>query len=330
MALQLSIGLTSNPRTWPILDGTVKPDGIELNISIVPPSELFWRQLRFADFDVSEMSLSSLMMTIARGDERWLGLPVFTTRFFFQTWALKRTDAGIATPSDLKGKRVGVPEYQQTAALWSRGILEHDFGVRPRDMEFWMERVPERSHAGATGFKAPEGVTIHQIPPEKSIGSMLAANELHATLMYFPGHGIIDRSTEDLSTNPKIAPLFPDPIAEGTRYYRKTGLYPINHGMIVRKSIAEKNPWIVLNLYKAFEAAREIADRQRVQHVEYHILSGQVAPEAKAAFEKPVLRHGIKANRNILETAAQYSHEQGLTPRLMKLDEIFAPSVMDQ
>ena len=330
MKLQLSIGLTSNPRTWPVLDGTVKPDGIELIPSIVSPSELFWRQLRFGDFDASEMSFSSLMMTIAGGDQRWLGLPVFTTRYFFQTWALKRRDAGIASPSDLKGKRVGVPEYQQTAALWSRGILQHDFGVRPQDMEFWMERVPERSHAGATGFKHPPGVTIHQIPPEKNIGSMLVAHELDATLMYFPGHGIIDRSSVDLSSNSDIAPLFADPIAEGTRYYKKTGLYPINHGMIVRRSIAETHPWVVLNLYKAFERANEIAHKQRMAHVEYHIASGLIPPETRGALDTQVLRHGIKFNRKILETAAQYSQEQGLTPRLMRLDEIFAPSTMDQ
>ena len=330
MNLQLSIGLTSNPRTWPILDGTVKPDGIDLVTSIVGPSELFWRQLRFGDFDASEMSFSSLMMTIAGGDERWLGLPVFTTRFFFQTWALKRRDAGIALPADLKGKRVGVPEYQQTAALWSRGILQNEHGVRPQDVEWWMERVPERSHGGATGFKPPPGVTIHQIPPEKNIGSMLLARELDATLMYFPGHGIIDRSTADLSSHPEIAPLFPDPVAEGTRYYKKTGLYPINHGMIVRRSIAEKQPWVVLNLYKAFERANEIAHRQRMQHVEYHIVSGLIPPETRSALDTQILCHGIKANRNILETAARYSHEQGLTPRLMRLDEIFAPSTLDQ
>lgn len=330
MTLKLSIGLTSNPRTWPILDGTVKPDGIELVPSIVSPSELFWRQLRFADFDVSEMSLSSLMMTLARGDERWLGLPIFTTRFFFQTWALKRRDVGIKTPADLKGKRVGVPEYQQTAALWTRGILQHEFGVRPQDMEFWMERVPERSHGGATGFKPPPGVTVHQIPPEKNIGSMLLARELDATLMYFPGHGIIDRSTADLASHPEIAPLFPDPVAEGTRYYRKTGLYPINHGMILRRRIAEQDPWVVLNLFKAFVQAAEIADRQRSQHIEYYIAAGLVPPETGTALEAPLLRHGIKANRNILETAAQYSYEQGLTPRLLRLDEIFAPSTRDQ
>ncbi|HUK59465.1 MAG TPA: hypothetical protein VLV50_09565 [Stellaceae bacterium] len=329
--LQLSIGLTNNPRTWPILDGTVKPDGIDLVISIVSPSELFWRQLRFADFDASEMSLSSLMMTIAGGDERWTGIPVFTTRYFFQTWALKRRDSGISSPSDLRGKRVGVPEYQQTAALWSRGILQHEFGVRPQEMEFWMERVPERSHAGATGFKPPPGVTIHQIPPEKNIGTMLMSRELHATLMYFPGMvGMIDRSSIDLSHHPDIVPLFPDPIAEGTRYYKKTGLYPINHGMIVRRRIAQQEPWVVLNLYKAFERANEIAHQQRMAHVEYHIASGLLPPETRTALDTQVLKHGIKFNRNILETAARYSHEQGLTPRLMKLEEIFAASTLDQ
>jgi len=330
MKLQLSIGITNNPRTWPILDGTVKPDGIELIPSIVSPSELFWRQLRFGDFDASEMSMSSLMMTIARGDERWVGIPVFTTRFFFQTWALIRRDAGISSPSDLKGKRVGVPEYQQTAALWSRGILQHDFGVRPQDIEHWMERVPERSHAGATGFKAPAGVTIHQIPPEKNIGSMMLAKELHATLMYFPGMaGIIDRSTIDLEHHPDIAPLFPDPVAEAKRYYAKHHIYPINHGMILRREIAEKNPWAVLNLYEAFAAANEIANKRRMQYVEYHLAAGAVPPEYKSVLERPMLMHGIKYNRLTLETAARYSHEQGLTPRLLKLEEIFAPSVMD-
>ena len=130
MKLQLSLAITSNPRTWPILDGTVQPDGIELVPTILHPSEMFWRQLRFADFDLSEMSVSSLMMARAGGDERWLGLPVFTTRKFFHTEIMVRRDSGIDKPADLKGRRVGVPEYQQTAALWTRGVLQHEFGVR--------------------------------------------------------------------------------------------------------------------------------------------------------------------------------------------------------
>jgi len=330
MKLQLSLALASNPRSWPILDGTVQSDGVELIPTVVHPSELFWRQLRFADFDVSEMSFSSLMMARASGDERWVGLPIFTTRKFFHTQMLARRAAGIDKPADLKGKRVGVPEYQQTAALWGRGILQYEFGVPPTEMEFWMERVPSHSHAGATAFKPPPGVTIHQIPPEKSIGAMMVAGELDATLHYLTHRNLVDRSRVDLDHHPAIKTLFPDPVAEGVRYYKKTGIYPINHGMVVRREIAEKHPWVVLNLLKAFDAANEIANTQRLEHIEYHVASGVISQDAAKALAEPALRHGIKANRKILETAAQYSLEQGLTPRLMKLDEVFAASTMDQ
>src|SRR6266478_2826146 len=178
MNIPISIAMASNPRTWPIFDGRVTPDGITLIPSSVHPSELFWRQLRFADFDVSDMSFSSLMMARSKGDDRWIGLPIFTTRKFFHAEILVRRDSGIERPADLKGRRVGVPEYQQTAALWTRGVLEHEFGVPQTEMEYWMERVPTHSHAGGTGFKPPPGVTIHQIPIEKSIGSMTVSGEL--------------------------------------------------------------------------------------------------------------------------------------------------------
>src|ERR1700722_13421523 len=134
MKLQLSLAISSNPRTWPILDGAVQPDGIELVPTILHPAEMFWRQLGFGDFDVSEMSMSSLMMARAGGDERWVGLPIFTTRKFFHTEILVRRDAKIEKPSDLKGRRVGVPEYQQTGALWTRVVLQHEFGVPATDM----------------------------------------------------------------------------------------------------------------------------------------------------------------------------------------------------
>ena len=330
MKLQLSLAIASNPRSWPILDGTVKPDGIELIPTILHPSELFWRQLRFADFDVSEMSFSSLMMARAGGDERWVGLPIFTTRKFFHAQILVRRDAGIDKPADLRGKRVGVPEYQQTAALWARGILQHEFGVSPTEMEFWMERVPSHSHAGATAFKPPPGVTIHQIPADKDIGGMMLSGELDAVLHYLTSRNLVDRSRADLDNHPAIKPLFADPAGEGVRYFRKTGIFPINHGMVVRRAIAEQHPWVVLNLLKAFDAANEIANAQRMEHIEYHRAAGLIAPDAAKALAEPVLRHGIKANRKILETAAAYSLEQGLTPRLMKLDEVFATSTMDQ
>jgi 4,5-dihydroxyphthalate decarboxylase len=330
MNIPLSIAMASNPRTWPIFDGRVKPDGIDLVPSTVHPSELFWRQLRFADFDVSEMSFSSLMMAKAKGDDRFVGLPIFTTRKFFHSEILVRKDSGIEVPGDLKGRRVGVPEYQQTAALWTRGALQHEFGVEPKDMVFWMERLPSHSHRGALGFVPPADVTINQIPPEKNIGSMMLSGELEAVIHYIVDANLVDRSTADLWNHPAIRPLFPDPAAEGVRYYRKTGMFPINHGMVIRRELAHKHPWIVLNLYKAFERASEIADRERLQHAEYHLAAGLLPQEARKSLCVPLVRHGIKANRKVLETASEYSREQGLTPRRIALEEVFAASAMDQ
>lgn len=327
MNLQLSIGLMANPRTWPILDGRVKPDGIDLVPSEVFASELFWRQLKFGDFDLAEMSMSTLMMAVAQGDNRWLGIPVFTTRKFFHAEIFVRRSAGIEKPSDLKGRRVGVPEYQQTAALWTRGALEHEFGVRARDMEWWMERVPSHSHRGAVGFEPPAGVVIKQVPADKSLGSMMLSGEIDATVHYIRRTNLVDRSTADLANHPEIRPLFPDPRAEGARYYKKTGLYPINHGMVIKRELAERHPWVVLNVLKAFERANEIAERERVEHARYHVDTGLVPPDALGV---QLIKHGVRANRLVLETAAEYSQEQGLTPRRVKLEELFAASAMEQ
>jgi 4,5-dihydroxyphthalate decarboxylase len=325
--LKLSIGMMENPRTWPIFDGRVKADGIDLVPSEVFASELFWRQLKFGDFDLAEMSMSTLMMAVAQGDTRWVGIPVFTTRKFFHTEILVRRAAGIAKPGDLKGKRVGVPEYQQTAALWARGALEHEFGVRASDMEWWMERVPSHSHRGAVGFEPPPGVTIRQVPAEKSLGSMMLSGEIEATVHYIRRTNLVDRSTVDLANHPEVRPLFPDPLAEGVRYYRKTALLPINHGMVVKRELAERHPWVVLNVLKAFERANELAERERLEHACYHVDAGLVDGEA---LRTPLVRHGVKANRLVLEAAAQYSQEQGLTPRRVKLEELFAPSTLEQ
>jgi 4,5-dihydroxyphthalate decarboxylase len=330
MKITLSMAISSNPRTWPILDGTVKPDGIDLVPTVLHPSEMFWRQLRYAEFDVSEMSVSSLLISIAKGDKRWVGVPVFTTRRFFHTGILIRKDAGIDSPADLKGKRVGVPEYQQTGALWARGVLQHEFGVAPKDMEFWMERTPDISHGHATGFTAPAGVTIHQIPSEKNIGSMMLSGELQATLMYIVDPNLVDRSTLDLWNHPDIRPLFPDTRAEAIRYYKKTGIYHINHGMVVKREIAEKHPWVPLNVLKAFEKANEAANDRRMAHVEYYLDAGLLPPEAGPSLRKPLVMHGVRSNRNTLETAAGFSFEQGLTNRRVTLEEVFAASTLER
>ncbi|MGA0345137.1 MAG: hypothetical protein ACO3N9_01195 [Alphaproteobacteria bacterium] len=329
--IQLSAGLPSNPRTWPILDGSVVVDGLELLPSIIFPSELFWRQLRFGDFDISEMSFSSLIKTIARGDDRWVGLPIFMTRRFFHTEMIARTDRGIQSPVDLKGKLVGVPEYQQTAALWTRGALQHEFGVSPKDMEFWMERVPDHSHAGATDFRPPSDVIINQIPLEKSIGSMMVDGELDAAVYYIWGKdNLIDRSKVNLLARDDMKSIFPDPHAEGVRYFQKTGIYPINHTMVIKRSLVEQHPWLPLNLLKLFEAANNLANTRRMQHVDYYFKAGFINAEAMDGLRKPLVEYGIKANRLTLETAAEYSFEQGLTDRLVGLEEVFAESTLEQ
>jgi 4,5-dihydroxyphthalate decarboxylase len=331
MNLQLSIGMANNPRTRPILEGKVKPDGIDLICTPIHASELFWRQLRFGDFDISEMSFSSLMIAIAQGDTRWVGLPIFTTRRMFQVGTLVRKDRGIDKPADLKGRKLGVPEYQQTAALWTRGFLQHEYDVHPRDIEFWMERNPEHSHGGATGFRPPADVKLHYIPTSTNMGEMMLEGKLDGALRYLAGtDNLVDRSSLDLYNHPDFKTIFPDPHAEGMRWFKKTGIYPINHGMVIKREIAEKHPWTVLNIYKAFEKANELAEKARREAVEYHLETGLVPPESGKALKTPIVRHGVAANRKVLETAAQWSYEQGLTPRLMKIEELFAPSVMEQ
>lgn len=330
MKLNLSVAMDENPRTYPILNGTVAPDGIDWIPTTVFPSELFWRQLKFGDFDVSEMSFSSLIKAIARGDDRWVGIPIFTTHHFFQNWIVVRKSSGIEKPEDMRGRRIGVPEFQQTAALWSRGILKHEFGVDQTEMEFFMERLPETSHGGSTGFEPPPGVTVNQIPREKDIGQMMLDGELDATLLYLPHNNLIDRSSADLDSHPDFGSLFPDPSTEALRYYRKTNIFPINHTVVIKREIAEANPWAVLNILKAFNAANDIANAQRMEHIQHYRAAGLIDAATYDALGQPLIQHGIKANRETLEAAALYSFEQALTSRQVSLEEVFAKSTLDQ
>ena len=327
--LKLSLAITNNPRTRPLIDGRVTVDGVDFDKTVLGPAEMFWRQLNKAEFDVSELSMSEMMIIRSRGDERFVGLPIFTTRRFYHTGIFVRKDAKIDSPADLKGKTIGVPEYIQTSALWTRGVLQSEFGVAPSDMKFFMERLPTRCHAGAIGFTYPSGVTVNQIPPDKSIGSMLVSGELQACMSYNRHSDVIDRSKEVLENHPDIKPLFADSAAECIRYYKKTGIYPINHGMAVKREVYEKNPWLVINLLKAFSKANEIAERERREQVQYHLDTGLVPAEYGKALRRQLINYGVKANREVLDQAARYSNQQGLTPRVMTMEELFAPNAME-
>jgi 4,5-dihydroxyphthalate decarboxylase len=327
--LTLSIALCDNERTRPIIQGRIRPQGVRLLPTVLHPSEMFWRQLHFGDFDVSEMSLSSLIIATARGDREWIALPVYTTRKFFHTSILVRTDRGIETPEDLKGKRIGVAEYQQTAALWSRGVLEHEFGVHARYIEWFMERGPDKSHGGATGFKPPEGVRINQIPPTTNIGEMLVSGELDGTLLYHNSQNLVDRSTIDVESLPYIKPLFGDPGAEMRRYFAKTGIYPINHIVVMKRALFERHPWLALNLYHAFMAAKHDVESESAESLKAYFETGLLEPGARKGLQADPKAYGMKASRKVIEAVTQYVHEQGLTNRRVEVEEFFAPSTLE-
>lgn len=325
--IDLSIALSDNERTRPILQGRHQPQGINLIPTMVHPSEMFWRQLKFAEFDVSEMSLSSLCIAKARGDDRFVGLPIYTARMFFHTRIYVRKDRGIEKPEDLKGKKIGVPEYQQTSALWSRGILQHEWGIHARDIEWFMERTPEISHGGTTGFKPPEGVKINQIPLSSNIGKMLLDGDLDGTLLYLDKPNLVDRSTADISGVCKL--LFPDRTAESSRYYNKTGIYPINHAMVIKREVHEQYPWAAVNIYHAFMAAKAEVDRAAQKTMEDYTACGLIDPKANSMFSADPKAYGVRASRKVIETIAQFVHEQGLTDRQVKVEELFAPATME-
>jgi len=327
--LILSIALSDNDLTQPLIRGSVAVQGVRLLPTVVHPSEMFWRQLKYSDFDVSEMSLSSLLIAAERGDDRFVALPVYTVRRFFHTGILVRADRGISRPQDLRGRKVGVPEYQQTSALWSRGILQHEFGVHPGEVDWYMERNPHKSHGGATGFVPPPGVRLHQIPESTNIGRMLQAGELDATLLYLGRQNLVDRSTIDLSADPKIVPLFADAQAESRRYFAKTGLYPINHAVVVKRELLARHPWLALNLYNAFAAAKAQVQNVARNALRPYIDAGLMPADAAQALDGDPRPYGFRSARPVLETIAQYVHEQGLAQRRLPVEELFAPSTLD-
>jgi 4,5-dihydroxyphthalate decarboxylase len=338
--LSLSVCLSRNPLTDPILSGAVCPEGIDWVPSGVHPSEMFWRQLRYGDFDVSEMSLSSLAIAATRRARDWVAIPVFTTRRFFHTGIVVREGAGIGGPEDLAGRRVGVPEYQQTAAVWCRAALRHEFGVFPEQVRWFMERPPERSHGGATGFVPPPGVELSYIEPESSIGEMLAAGELDAALIYLSDRNLVDRTPRAAAEVSGLRLLFPDPVAEGIRYYAKSGILPVNHVVVIRASLLERHPWIALNVYGAFAAAKRAAFARLTEAggeigaggglVEPWLAIGAVPVATMTALSQvdPV-PYGLAANRDVLATLADYLAEQSLIPAPLDLTDLFAPTTRD-
>lgn len=333
--LTLSFITARNERIAPLLDGDVKVEGADLVVTYSDPSETFWRQLNFQEFEITEMSLSSYLIARENGMDMMM-IPVFPSRRFMHAQISYHVDSGVKSPSDLAGKRIGVGEYQQTASLWARGVLEHDFGVSQYGVDWYMERSEELSHGGATGFTPPEGIRFHRIPPDKSLASMLVQNEIDAAPVgraFSRESNLIDRSTQIRAREgdwSKVKPLFPDLIEEGTRFFEKHGYITPNHAYAIRGDVYRQYPWLAFNLYKAFLAAKAIyQDRFRETLPSGLIFGAEYARKTREIFGDDPYPYGIKDNRAMLQTLIDFSHEQGLTKQKARIEDLFAPSTLD-
>jgi 4,5-dihydroxyphthalate decarboxylase len=332
--LTLSFISAFNERVEPLMNGTIDADRIELIPTYSHPAETFWRQLKFHEFDVAEMSLSSFLIARAQGLDM-VALPVFPSRRLFQTELSYHTDSGINGPQDLAGKRVGVAEYQQTAALWIRGILEHDFGVSQYNVHWFMERSEELSHGGATGFKPPPGLSFNRIPPDKSLASTLTMHELDAAHVASPWvlrANALDRSSRIGATGVDrntIRPLFPDRKAEGARFFKQHGFLPVNHAYIIRGDIDREYPWVAASLYDGFLRAKANFRENLEAKIPAALIFGpEYLAMTQEIFGDDPFPYGIKSNSAMLDTITNYSYEQGLTPRKMNIDDLFAGSTL--
>lgn len=332
--LQLSFASRVNERVRPLVEGIVRPDGVELVPTVGHPGEIFWRQLRFGDFDVSEMSLSSLLIARERGSDL-VAIPAFPSRRFFHIELDARADAGIAHPSDLAGKRIGVPEYQQTAALWLRAVLEHDFGVPAGSIHWFMERGEALSHGGATGFQAPPGIRLDRIPADESLVSMLLGGQLDAAFVRpnrtVGADNVIERSQTIHGSGDwsGVVPAFGDGIAEGRRFFDAHGFIPINHTYVIRGELHRRHPWLALNLFQAFLEAKALAERDPIEAVPLGLVfRWEFLSQVRSWFGADPFPYGVAANREALERLIRHSREQGLTEREIAVEELFAPSTV--
>ncbi|NNN19387.1 MAG: hypothetical protein HKL84_05980 [Acidimicrobiaceae bacterium] len=347
--LSLSLALTRSAVVTPLLDGDIEVEGVDLVTSIVSPGDLFWRQLHHQEFDVSEFSLSSLLILADNGDPTWHAIPVFPTRSFFHTQILVRSDSGINVPGDLKGRRVGVPEYQQTAALWTRAALQHEFGVFPNELDWVMGRQPLHSHAEVTGFEPPAGLRLSTVRDGETLGSLVAAGKLDALIAYrsrnsglglglepnqsndrsaTEGPGIVGTETADLKSEGKLRRLFANPTAEGIRYFKSTGMFPVNHVIVIRDSLVRQHPWLPRNLYEAFCRSKELAFQRLHRHLELYAALGAVEL-GRVDDTKRALSFGLRTNRPLLTAAIGYAVEQELLRSSIVPEDLFFPSVLE-
>jgi 4,5-dihydroxyphthalate decarboxylase len=326
MPLELSFACPPYDRILPLAHGTVVPEGIRVNYLSLEVEEIFWRQLRNQEFDVSESSLSSYVMLRSRGDDRFIAIPVFTSRYFRHSCVFINTQKGIQEPEDLKGKVVGLPEYQITAVVWLRGIFQDEYGIHPRDVH-WRnggEETPGRKEKIALDL--PKEIDLQPIPSDKYLSQMLDEGELDA---------LFTARAPSCFTNgsPNVGRLFENYREVEEAYYNKTGIFPIMHTVILKREVYERNPWIAVNLYKAFCEAKDMVMMGYFETAALRVtmpwLTGEVE-RLKGLFGEDWWPYGVEKSRKTLETFLRYHHEQGLSKKLMSVEELFAPETLDE
>jgi 4,5-dihydroxyphthalate decarboxylase len=321
--LKLTLACWDYDRTRPLIDGRIQPEGIELDIKVLRPRQTFQRMLDDREFHVSELSLASYAALKGRGDCPFVAVPVALSKIFRHSCIYVRTDAGIRTPADLKGKRVGTTQYSSTALVFIRGMLRHDYGIAPSDLHWFMGGLTRPTEQPLIPLNLPKEVRLDFLPAGKTLEAMLEAGEIDALLsIYIP--------SLFLKGSPRIARLFPNFKEVEQDYYRRTGIFPIMHTVVLRQDVHAAHPWAAKSIYQAFLAAKELAvevfyDTDALM-VSLPWLLDHVE-EAWRVFGKDFWAYGLAPNRTTLAAIGRFVHEQGLSPRIVSPDELFAPNV---
>ena len=323
--LRLTLACWDYDRTRALADGRVTPEGIDLNFLPLHVEETFFRMLRNHEFDVAEMSLSSYCVSLTRDDPAFVAIPVFPSRFFRHSCIFVSAKSGIVEPKDLVGKRIGVPEYQMTAPVWIRGVLSDEYAVDPASVTYFSGGEEEPGRDEKLKLSLPERFKVVPIGPDQTLSAMLAAGEIDAL------HSA--RTPSTFYTQPEaVRRLFPNFVDIEKAYFRRTGIFPIMHVIAIRRSVYEANRWIAQSLLKAFEAAQALTYANlAVTSAMTTMLPWQVAAveEARAELGDDWWPYGFARNRAALDTFLRYHNEQGLSPRKLEPEALFAPETFE-
>jgi 4,5-dihydroxyphthalate decarboxylase len=321
-SLPLTLAISEYDHVRDLVSGRVKPEGIDLTALVLSIEEIFYRFTVYREWDVSEMAMGKYVSLRSQGDKSLTAIPVFPSRMFRHSSIYVRSDGPVKTPADLKGRRVGVPEWAQTAAIYSRGLLVHQYGLALADVAWVQAGVNEPGRTEKVALKLPAGVAVER-PAEKSLNGMLLAGELDAVMT---AHAPAAFEAGD----PRIKRLFAEFMPVELAYWRETGIFPIMHCIAIQTRVLEAHPWVAMNLLTAFETAkrRSVARAFEATASRFPIpWSHERANMAAPLFGNDYWPYGIEPNRVTLEAFLTYAHEQGVCHRLLTPEELFPPEV---